>query len=70
MQNLDERLARTQTARYLRSDRPAPHAIHDLANDGQGDIGFDQGTPHVANRIADILIGKPSLATNAIRDSL
>ena len=66
--DLDDHLARRDRADDVGADRLRPDLVDELADDRQGDVGFEQGGPHLAQGRVDIGLGQrttpPKLVEN------
>ena len=56
--DLDDHLARRDRADDVGADRLGPHLVDELADDGQGDVGLEQGRAHLAQGGVDIGFGE------------
>ena len=60
--DLDELLPRSKALAHLFAERARSHALDKRLYDGQRDIGFEQGEPHLPQSVLDIGFGQPALA--------
>ena len=68
MDDADQRLTRRQRADDLLADGFLLDRRHEVLDDRQRDVGFEQREPHLAQRVLDIVVGEPRFAAQALDD--
>ena len=69
LHDADQRLARRQRPDDLLALRRCLDAGDELLDDGQRDVGLEQGEPYFAQRVLDVGVGEPCLAAQALHDT-
>jgi hypothetical protein len=70
MDDLDERLARRQALVNLEAHDFAADGLDEGLHHGQCDVRFQQRHAHLAQCVADVLVGQPSAAAQVLDDAL
>ena len=66
MKDADKDLPRRQAAQHIGAQGPLPHDLDEVAHHGQGNVCFDQGAPHIPDRVLDIFLGEPAPAADLL----
>ena len=64
--DLDDLLSRVEGLGDLLGQRPLAHPAGELADDGQGDVGVEQGAADLADGGVDVRLGQPPLAPQVL----
>ena len=68
--DLDNLLGGTECRRHLGAHRLVPDVLHQLVDDGQVHVRFEQGEADLADGLGDVLIGDGALATEVLKGAL
>ena len=66
--DLDDLLARRDRAEHLLADRLLGRLVDELADHRQGDVGLEQGDPHLAHRGPDVGLVERAAAAQPVED--
>ena len=69
MDDADQRLAGRERTDDFLADRLGPDCGDEFLDDGQRDVGLEQGEAHLAQRVADVGLGEARFAAELLDDA-